>query len=636
MMVVALIFTAGCGDSQRDFVFTNSGTSPTQAADTGSLTFNFTRAQTSSEVPRETQRLRFQFLDSRENVVLLREVAFAAQVTINEVPLTAVSVRITALAGGQFPLAVLNDTVSELRAGTTQVVNLADATARAVTFDSLAVTPKPVTLQVGGSQTLAVSASFSNGERVTVPNSTAGLQFTTVDGNIAGVSAGGVVTGAGPGSTTVTAAWTFNGVTRNDQTSVSVGGVGFTIGLVSVDSDGVQGNDHSNAASISADGRYVAFFSGASNLVAEDVNGTWDVFVHDRQTGVTTLVSVDSDGTQGDDSSFSPSISADGRFVAFQSFASNLVAGDTNGYVDVFVHDRQTGVTTLVSVDSDGTQGDDSSFSPSISADGRYVAFESGASNLVAGDVNGTYDVFVHDLQTGVTTLVSVESDGVQGNSDSGTSSISADGRYVAFSSYASNLVAGDTNGYVDVFVHDRQTGVTTLVSVSVDSDGVQGNDHSNAASISADGRYVAFFSGASNLVAGDLNGTYDVFVHDLQTGVTTLVSVDSDGVQGNGYSDAPSISADGRYVAFPSEASNLVAGDLNGTYDVFVHDLQTGVTTLVSVDSDGAQGNSYSGGRSISGDGRFVAFDSFASNLVVGDINDAYDVFVARNILAP
>jgi|GEM_PF-1585857 len=235
--------------------------------------------------------------------------------------------------------------------------------------------------------------------------------------------------------------------------NASHGGSWHVVQRVSVASGGTQGNGDSGCPSISADGRYVAFQSYASNLVPGDTNGTWDVFVHDRLTGQTTRVSVASDGTQGNGDSECPSISADGRYVAFASLASNLVPGDTNGTWDVFVHDRLTGQTTRVSVASGGAQGNSGSWCPSISADGRYVAFQSYASNLVPGDTNGVLDVFVHDRLTGQTTRVSVASDGTQGDSYSFGSSISADGRYVAFSSLASNLVPGDTNDKPDIFV---------------------------------------------------------------------------------------------------------------------------------------------------------------------------------------
>ena len=238
------------------------------------------------------------------------------------------------------------------------------------------------------------------------------------------------------------------------------------IALVSVDSSGVQGNRDSEYPSISADGRYIAFESEADNLVAGDTNGYSDIFVRDHNTGITTRVSVSSSGGQGSNASTSPSISGDGRYVAFVSRASNLVAGDTNGNSDIFVHDRNTGITTRVNVNSSGGQAIGVSYSPSISADGRYVAFYSIASNLVSGDTNGQMDIFVHDRDTGITTCVSVDSGGVLGNGSSYDPFISADGRYVVFDSSASNLVSGDTNGVSDIFVHDRNSGITTRASV--------------------------------------------------------------------------------------------------------------------------------------------------------------------------
>ena len=286
---------------------------------------------------------------------------------------------------------------------------------------------------------------------------------------------------------------------------------------------------------------------------------------------ITERVSVASDGTQGDGGSDDPSASANGRYVAFQSLSDNLVSADTNYCKDVFVHDCETGQTTRVSVASDGTQGNDDSEFPSISADGRYVAFDSLASNLVSSDTNGDWDVFVHDRETGQTTRVSIASNGTQGNGYSLWPFISADGRDVVFQSSASNLVTGDTNDCDDVFVHDCETEQTTRVSVA--SDGMQGDGSSSFSPISADGRCVTFMSRASNLVSSDTNGDWDVFVHDRETGQTTRVSIASNGTQGNGMSRNPSISADGRYVAFGSEASNLVSSDTNGCRDVFVHD---------------------------------------------------------------
>lgn len=405
---------------------------------------------------------------------------------------------------------------------------------------------------------------------------------------------------------------------------------------VSVSSSGVQGNAASGDAAISADGRYVAFYSQASNLIPGDANGFDDVFVHDRLTGTTELVSVSSAGTLGDASSSGTRlrISADGSFVAFLSGAANLVTGDTNSRYDVFVRDRITGTTERVSVASDEAQGNNDSLPGSMSADGRYVAFESDASNLVPGDTNVRTDVFVRDRQLGVTERVSVASDGTQGSSDSRAGSISADGRYVAFHSRA-NLTLG-TSAVVKVFLRDRIAGTTELVSIS--SAGTEAGWDSDSPSISADGRYVAFRSYASNLVSGDTNTKYDIFLRDRELGATERVSVASDGTQGNGDASGHStISPNGRFVAFSSGATNLVPGDTNASffgslgYDIFVRDRQLGLTERVSVSNDGTQGNNDSFGGSVSANGRYVAFDSDASNLVSGDTNgfSVRDVFV-------
>ncbi len=346
---------------------------------------------------------------------------------------------------------------------------------------------------------------------------------------------------------------------------------------VSLGSGGAQANGDSSfpvflSSAISADGRYVVFESAASNLVPGDTNGFEDIFVHDRWTGATERVSVDSSGAQADSESYAPAISADGRYVAFESVADNLVPGDTNVWGDYFVHDRLSGTTERVNVDSSGAQADYSSgyAAPAISADGRYVAFQSEADNLVAGDTNVAQDVFVHDRQTGATEMVSVDSAGIQGTIDSVLPSISADGRFVAFMSLANNLAVGDTNVASDVFVHDRQTGTTEIVSV--DSSGVAGWSDASFPSISSDGRYVAFDT-LTNLEGGIPNGYIDVYVHDRQTGTTELVSADSTGAEGNGVSDRASLSADGRFVVFESQATSLVPGDTNALSDIYVRD---------------------------------------------------------------
>ena len=403
---------------------------------------------------------------------------------------------------------------------------------------------------------------------------------------------------------------------------------------VSTDSSGAGGNDGSYDPSMSADGQIVAFDSSANNLVAGDTNGVSDVFVHDRTTGITERVSVDSSGAEANDGSYDPSISSDGQIVAFYSFASNLVAGDLNSSFDIFVHDRATGITERVSVDSSGAEGNSYSWYPSISSDGQVVAFDSLSSNLVAGDTNGSYDVFVHDRASGTTERISVDSSGAQGDYDSRHPSISSDGEIVAFDSDAGNLVAGDTNGYWDVFVHDRATGGTERVSVT--SSGKQVKWGCFFPSISADGQHVAFSSPAINLVPGDTNGSSDIFVHDRATGITERVSLDSSGAEGNSDSLYPSISADGQVVAFASTASNLVIGDTNGTSDVFMHDRATGITEWMSVDSSGAEGNGGSWNSMISPDAHILAFDSSASNLDPGDTNTTRDVYVHERCSIP
>ncbi|MGY6217352.1 hypothetical protein ACW73L_19535 [Methylolobus aquaticus] len=400
---------------------------------------------------------------------------------------------------------------------------------------------------------------------------------------------------------------------------------------VSVNSWGKQANNEQYNATISADGRYVAFQSYADNLVPGDTNGVVDVFVRDLRTGHTSRVSVDSAGSQGNGDSYTPAISADGRYVAFESSADNLVSGDTSGRANIFVHDRQTRQTTCVSVSSAGSPS--SAWLPTISANGRYVAFESAADNLVSSDTNGTIDVFVHDRQTHQTMRVNVASNGEQVMEVAASlePSISANGRYVAFSSAANNHVPGDTNSVTDVFVHDVRTGHTSRVSV--DSAGSQGNWYSYAPAISADGRYVAFLSEANNLVPGD-NFDSDVFVHDRLTHETTRANVASDGEPANGRSDYFSISADGRYVAFQSWANNLAPGG-SGWSDIFVRDRWAGQTTLVSMASDGEPPNDTSYDKvTISADGRYVAFSSYADNLVPGDTNGVVDVFVRDRLL--
>jgi Tol biopolymer transport system component len=387
---------------------------------------------------------------------------------------------------------------------------------------------------------------------------------------------------------------------------------------------------------LSDNGQVAAFNSRATNLVAGDTNSSDDTFVRDRRTGVTERVSVSSTGEQGTASSIGwPSISADGRYVAFASYASNLVPGDTNNAFDVFLRDRVAGTTKRVSVSAAGVQGNFGSVSPSISADGSYIAFRSYASNLVSGDTGGFVDVFVVNRQTGAIERVNVSSAGVQANSDTdypGITSpqLSADGRFVAFESQASNLVAGDGNGVSDVFVRDRQSGTTTRVSV--DTAGGDPNGPSTSAVISGDGDVVGFLSDASDLVAGDTNGFTDAFARYRTTNRTRRASVTSAGANADGPSWSVAISRSGNRVAFGSSGENLVPGDTNHSEDVFVRDRAAGTTTRVSLTDGGAQSDRGATTPSISGNGRVVSFISRTTDLVAGDTNGVADGFVRED----
>ena len=385
---------------------------------------------------------------------------------------------------------------------------------------------------------------------------------------------------------------------------------------VSVSSEGVQANANSSLPTLSDDGRYIVFDSTADNLVAGDTNAARDVFLHDRITGETRRVSVASDGAQanGDSCAISaPRISGDGRYIVFDSEADNLVPDDNNHTWDIFVHDSKAGNTQRVNVAEDSSEAGQLSVFTDISNDGRFVSFISLADNLVSGDTNGVNDIFVRDLETNMVERVNVASDGTQANAHTRTywgyytyTSISANGRYVAFTSLADNLVTGDENGLEDVFVHDRETGTTQRVSVS--SSGVEGNEDSILLDMSADGRFIVFYSSSSNLTP---SGKPGFFLHDNMTGETKLV-IDQ------GY--YATISADGRYLAY---------SDFGG---VFVFDQQTERTAQVSKTYSGDEANGNFGISSISGNGKFVGFGSDADNLVFDDSNAARDVFVIEN----
>ncbi len=397
---------------------------------------------------------------------------------------------------------------------------------------------------------------------------------------------------------------------------------------VSVDNDGRQSaTGQAFAPAISSTGRWVAFDSDADTFVRNDTNERTDVFVRDTKTGRTERVSVSSGGKQGDDHSWTPQISADGRWVAFVSAATNLVAGDRNAFQgekdtghDVFLHDRKTHKTIRLNSSIDGRETE-GGHSPMLSADGHFVVYNAGKPIVSNGSDEDLDGMFVYNSRTGKRERLPL----IEGDDPS----ISADGRYVTFGSEVRDLVQNDTNRKYDVFLHDRKTRKTTLVSV--DRTGKASNGESNGAVISPNGRYVAFSSTASDLVPNDTNKVDDVFVRDLKTGKTTRVSLTSAGKQAAGVSGGPVLSDNGRWVVYLSEADIVGRGVLDpAVYDVFRYDTKTKTVTRVNVAPNGAGANGDTTSfPAISADGRHVAFASRASNLVAGDTNLTDDVFV-------
>ncbi|MEW6742161.1 MAG: calcium-binding protein [Planctomycetota bacterium] len=397
---------------------------------------------------------------------------------------------------------------------------------------------------------------------------------------------------------------------------------------VSVSSAGEQANRASQGSAISSDGRFIAFASFASNLVGDDRASFWDIFLRDRVLQTTVRVSLNSAGEEAAGDCRDPAISADGRFVSFGSRASNLVPDDTNGLIDIFVHNMTTGITRRVSVSSTGEQANGDSVNSCISADGRFVAFESGAKNLVPDDTNKAVDIFVHDLLTGETTRVNLSSEGQEADRPSANPSISADGRFIVFESFARNLVPDDTNGTADIFVRDRESGVTTRVSVA--SGGGEAHGKSQLPSISAEGRWVAFQSAAPDLVAGDTNEVDDVFLHDRVTRTTLRVSVDSSGGEGDLASGSPSVCEEGRFLVFQSSAHNLIPDQEAYGQNIYLHDAGTRTTIRLSSNPWG-EPVSRCWYPCVSADGRFAAFESWSDRLVPDDTNETWDIFACE-----
>ena len=404
------------------------------------------------------------------------------------------------------------------------------------------------------------------------------------------------------------------------------------ISLASRSSTGGVGNARSEDVwqSISASGRYVVINSRATNMVPGVTDHKAHMYVRDLETGKITLVDVSDSGAVGNGDSFGGTISADGRYVAYTSAATNLVPHDTTKYFDVFVRDLVAKKTYRISTAWNGQNGNSLSFRAEISGNGQYVAFTSLATNLLPGLTNHGSIVYVYDMATKKLAIASVNSSGAQANSDAQAPTISDNGRYVGYSSRGTNLSPDATDGRWNVYVRDMARHVTILVSAGVS------NVYSSAelpitaqgslgSTLSPDGHSIAFGAWVQQ-PTGPLLG---LFIHDMVTGKTQRVDVSTSGTPANGLTFfLCSISSGGRYVAFASQATNLVSGKTNGTWNIYIRDLKSGSTRLISAGVGGAVSNGESAYPAISADGSTVVFISAASNLVPGDAGGQMNVF--------
>ena len=397
---------------------------------------------------------------------------------------------------------------------------------------------------------------------------------------------------------------------------------------------GLQANGGGWAPTLSADGHYVTFHSWATDLLSTgDANGVFDVYLRDLQAGVNYRLSDAWNGVQANGQSLYPAISANGLSVAFNSVATNLIPGGTSSVGHISPHDWTAGHIELVSVSTSGVQGNGASDQAAISSDGRYVVFRSQATNLIPGG-NPYMAIYLRDRVNQTTECVSISGTGALANQIAYSPNITPDGRYVTFVSWANDLVPGDTSNVTEVFVRDRAAGTTERVSLS--STGAQANANSSGTrpAITPDGRYVAFSSMASNLVPGGTNGNWNVFLRDRVAGTTELVSVPNAGGLANGPCGGDSyvlaISANGRFVEFSSAATNLTANGGNGLWQTFVRDRQLKTTEMVSVALDGGPANNTSGYYSLgmSSDGSLRVFDSHARNLIPNDTSTCIDTY--------
>ena len=408
-----------------------------------------------------------------------------------------------------------------------------------------------------------------------------------------------------------------------------------SIQRISVDSSNQEANGASDGATINSDATVVAFRSDASNLDSRDLNSHRDVFYRDNSNSITGLASFSTSPGDGDSGNGSTGtrhvwISADGRYLSFASEASNLLGDglDYNVVQDVFRYDRTTNQIQRINLQSSMSQAFQPSDGGPVSDDGNYIAFSTLDSTFATSDQNGASDIYLRNEQGLLSSLQSLASTTMTGNSASTDPTISGDGSIVGFTSNATDLVAGDTNGSSDIFVFVDLKG--TMGRISAASDGTQGNANSTQPFMSSSGQYVVFSSLASNLVAGDTLGVQDIFLRDRFSDEVERISVGRLGQEANGASSMASISSDGRYVAFLSDASNLVKGDSNETTDAFVYDRQTSETLRVNLNTKGKQGKAAVTDLQISADGKWVVFSTADSTLLT-DTNGVSDVFLVE-----
>jgi len=404
----------------------------------------------------------------------------------------------------------------------------------------------------------------------------------------------------------------------------------------SIASDGTEANQDSGEPQLNADGRFLVFSSSTDNLAPGHKPTSRDIYLRDRLLNLTTVVNRAPDGAPAAGGrSEHPSISDNGRFIVYSSYADNLAPNDANNAADIFLYDREEDRTTCISVSPDGKQADGDSICPTISGNNRWVVYASKATNLTPGDTNAKWDIFVYDRITRATERVSVSTKKEQGNGDSGLLGIDIDdnGRYVVFASEATNLAQEDTNGVADIFLRDRfkDTGETRRVSIS--SEFRQANGKCFSPSINGRGRYIGYISVAANLVPDDTNGCADIFIFDFSSATTRRINISTDMEQADQAAGECDLDRSGRFVAFSSAASNLAPNDTGKHADIFLRDRQERVTSRINLAPDGMQADGLSsddrGGVSINADGRFVAFRSVSTNLVAGDANNKADIFI-------